>query len=347
MRMEQRMQTGGTVLVTGGTGYVAGWCIVELLRSGYTVRATVRGLSREGAVRAAIAAEVDAGDRLSFFAADLTSDDGWDAAMADCDYALHVASPLGEDRPVDANALIGPAREGTLRVLRAAVKAGVRRVVMTSSLAACTPASYSEERIIDESLWSDPDNRKLDVYRKSKTLSELAAWEFMNGQGGRTTLTTVLPGAIFGPVLTAGRKGSVQVIGRLLDGRMPGTPRLGFEIVDVRDLAELHVLAMTADALAGERLIAVGGFMWMNEIARTLRAKLGERAGKAPLRMIPDWLLRLLAIFDPSLRSITPMLGRKFKHTSDKARRLLDWRTRPVEVTVVDCAKSLIRFNPQ
>ncbi|REE83914.1 nucleoside-diphosphate-sugar epimerase [Paenibacillus taihuensis] len=287
------------VLVTGGTGYVGGWCIALLLKQGYTVRTTVRGLEKEQTVRASIAAEVDPGDRLSFYAADLTSDNGWDEAVAGCDYVLHVASPLGHENARDLDSLVGPARDGALRVLRASVKASVQRVVMTSSLAACTQVSYSEEAIIDESLWSDPKDNKLDAYRKSKVLSEMAAWQFMEEHGGRTSLTTILPGAIFGPILSqANQSGSARVIERIVKGRMPGTPRIGFEIVDVRDLAELHILAMTSEAAAGQRFIAVGGFMRMHEIAQELRAKLGGKASKAPTRMIPDFVLRVLAIFD-------------------------------------------------
>ncbi|SEO81812.1 NAD-dependent epimerase/dehydratase family protein [Paenibacillus sp. OV219] len=342
MKKEKSDQAKEVVLVTGGTGYVGGWCVVELLRRGYTVRTTVRSLSKEQAARASIAAEVDPGDRLSFYAADLTSDEGWGAAVSGCDYVLHVASPLSHDNARDLDSLVGPARDGALRVLRASVKAGVRRVVMTSSLAACTPTSYREEGIIDETLWSDPKDNKLDSYRKSKVLSEMAAWQFMNENAGGTSFTTILPGAIFGPVLSqANQNGSVQVIERLVKGRLPGTPRLGFEIVDVRDLAELHILAMTASEAAGQRFIAVSGFMWMHEISQVLRAKLGERASKAPTRMIPDFVLRVLSIFDGSLRSIVPMLGRRFTHTPEKARQLLGWRTRAAETTVVECAESL------
>ncbi|MCL6459294.1 MAG: aldehyde reductase [Gorillibacterium sp.] len=332
-----------TVLVTGGTGFVASWCMVELLRRGFVVRATVRSLSREQAVRATVSAAVDPGDRLTFFAADLTSDVGWDAAIAGCDYVLHVASPLGGDNPKDdLDTLIIPARDGALRVLRAATKAGVKRVVMTSSCAAATPSMKSEDSFIDESFWSDPEDKGLNTYRKSKTISEWAAWQFMKEYDGPTTLTTILPGAVFGPVLTADNLGSVQVIGRLLQGRVPGNPRLGFEIVDVRDLADMHIRAMTSSAAAGQRFIAVGEFIWMTDISKTLRSKLGGAASKVPTRTIPDFVLRLLSLLDPALRAVTPMLGRKHRHTSEKAQRLLGWHSRPATVTIVDCAESLM-----
>lgn len=330
-----------TVLVTGGTGFVAGWCIAELLKRGYEVRTTVRSLSKEKAVRSAVSKQVDPGGRLTFWTADLTADAGWDSAVEGCDYVLHVASPMGHDNPKDPNELIVPAREGTLRVLRAAVKAGVKRVVMTSSCAAATPSAKGEEVTIDETLWSDPGDKSLGAYRISKTLSEMAAWEFMKNNAGSTELTTILPGAIFGPVLSADSLGSVQVIGRLLQGRMPGTPRLNFAVVDVRDLADLHIRAMTNPKAANQRFIAVGEAVWMSDIARILRSRLGDRAKRVPTRNLPDFVLRILSRFDPSLRSVTPMLGRKFIHTPEKARRLLGWRSRPAAATVEDCAESL------
>jgi dihydroflavonol-4-reductase len=334
-----------TVLVTGGSGYVAGWCIVELLKRGYTVRATLRNLSKEQAVRKMIAAAVDSGDRLSFFAADLTSDAGWDAALAGCDYVLHVASPLGSDNPKNPDDLIIPARDGALRVLKAAAKAGVKRVVMTSACAAASPGSYTEEGITDETLWTDPNDKRLSPYRKSKTVAELAAWDFMKDYHGTTTLTTILPGAVFGPILSADNIGTAQVIGRLLQGRMPGNPRLAFEVVDVRDLADVHISAMTSAQAAGERFIAVSEFMWMSDISKTLRSKLGNAASKVPTRMLPDFVLRFLGRFDPSIQAILPGLGRKNRHTSAKAQRVLGWHPRPAAETVVDCAESLISQN--
>src|SRR5262245_50446743 len=239
-----------TVLVTGGTGFIAGWCIVQLLERGYAVRTTVRDASREQRVRAAAAAAHAATDRLGFAVADLNSEEGWDAAVAGCQYVLHVASPLGGGVPGDRNALIAPARDGTLRVLRAAAKAGVKRVVMTSAAAAARPA-LTTNQISDESVWSDPDDPQFDAYRVSKILAERAAWDFMSREGGATQLTTILPGAVFGPILAGENLGSVQIIQGLLNGRPAALPRLGFWIVDVRDLADLHVRAMTAAAAAG------------------------------------------------------------------------------------------------
>jgi nucleoside-diphosphate-sugar epimerase len=332
----------GTVLVTGGTGFVGGWCIVELLKRGYTVRTTVRSLAREPVVRAAIAAITDPGDRLTFFVADLNSDEGWDTAVSGCDYVLHVASPLGADVPSDPNVVIAPARDGALRVLRAATAAGVGRVVMTSSTAAASSPPQGPDTVNDETMWTDPNAPKLTAYRQSKALAERAAWDFMAGHAGPTTLTTILPSAIFGPVLTMENLGSVQVIGRLLDGRVPGNPRLGFCVVDVRDVADIHIRAMTAPQAAGQRFIAAGDFMWMADISKTLRVSLREQAKRVPTRALPDFMLRLASLFDRSLKLVTPGLGQKREFTSEKARRVLDWTPRPATTTVIDCANSLI-----
>ena len=279
------------VLVTGGTGFVGGWTIVELLRRGYQVRTTVRSAAREADVRAAVARQV-APDGLEFALADLTADAGWDDAVAGCEAVLHIASPLGNGG--DDEGLIAVAQGGTLRVLGAAARAGVKRVVMTSSTAACTPAGPLE-RAIDESDWTDPAQKDLAVYRKSKVLAEKAAWEFIAG-APQTQLTTILPGAIFGPVLTREHLGSVGIIQRLLDGQPPALPRLGFNITDVRDLAELHIKAMETSEAAGQRYIALGEPLWYGEVAATLKERLGDRAAKVPTAAMPDLVSKGLAV---------------------------------------------------
>jgi nucleoside-diphosphate-sugar epimerase len=331
-----------TVLVTGGTGFVASWCIVELLQRGYDVRTTVRDLSKEARVRATVATAVDAGNRLKFFVADLTADAGWDAAVAGCKYVLHVASPLGMEGAKDPNAFIAPARDGTLRALRAAVKAGCKHVVITSSCAAASPHLARADSVNDETVWTDASDPTLTAYRKSKAVSERAAWEFMRHVDTRTALTTILPSAVFGPVLNADTLGSVRVIGRLLQGRVPGNPRLGFNVVDVRDLADVHIRAMTSPQAAGERFIASSDYMWMAEISQTLRARLGTAARQVPTRTLPSFVLRLMARFDPGVRALTPTLDRQHQYVSEKARRVLGWRPRPAADTVVDCAASLL-----
>lgn len=334
-----------TVLVTGGTGYIAGWCLAGLLQQGYQVRTSVRSLTKEASVRAALSGQGIDHRQLTFFAADLTRDEGWDAAMVGCDYVLHVASPLGLDAPQKVDDMIAPARDGTLRILRAATRARVRRVVMTSAATVATPPLHSPDSLSDETVWFAPDERNVTPYRQAKRQAERAAWAFMADHEGPTALTTVLPGAVFGPIMSGDTLGSVQVIARLLQGRAKGNPRLGFEVVDVRDLADLHIRAMTAPVLAGQRVLGVGQFMWMAEISQLLRDHLGEAASKVPTRNIPDWLLRLLARFDPLLRGLTPNLGRAHRHTAEKARLLLGWQPRPAHDTLIDCANSLIRHN--
>ncbi|MFD3564068.1 NAD-dependent epimerase/dehydratase family protein [Streptomyces sp. NPDC058686] len=332
-----------TVLVTGGSGYVAGWCIVELLRRGYRVRTTVRSPGKVQAVREAVATQADTAGRLQFAIADLTADEGWDAAVKDVDHVLHVASPLGGVVADNSDAMIAPARDGALRVLRAATGAGVRRVVMTSAANTASPSSYSEEGVTDETLWTDPDDPTLIPYRRSKTLAERAAWDFMATYDGPTELTTILPGAVFGPVLATSTIGSVGIVQRMLSGAMRGVPRIGLEIVDVRDLADIHIRAMTSPRAAGERFLATGEFTWMLDMVHVLREELGEDGHRVSTRRIPDLAVRLAARFrDPSLRDITPALGRRNRHSTAKAHRLLEWQPRPARETVIDCARSLL-----
>jgi nucleoside-diphosphate-sugar epimerase len=331
-----------TVLVTGGSGSVARWCIARLRQEGYTVRATLRSPVKEAAVRAAVAPAADAPDRLEFAVADLTDDRGWDAATAGCDYVLHVASPLGSDG--STGGLVGPAREGTLRVLRAAAGAGVQRVVLTSSTGASTPADATG--IADETVWTDPASPGINTYRRSKTLAERAAWDFMKDHPGPMTLTAILPAAVFGPVLGTEIPGSVQVIRRLLDGRLPGIPRLGFSVVDVRDVADLHIRAMTSPQAAGERFIASGEFLWMADIAKILRSHLGERGARVPRRRLPSPALRALARVVPPLRTLTPLPDRDLHFSSAKAQRVLGFAPRPAADTILDCAASLTGLTP-
>ncbi len=332
---------GETVLVTGGSGYIGSWCVVELLRRGYVVRATVRNLKREAEVRAAIGKVVDPGNRLSFHAVNLLRDDGWDAAAAGCDYLLHVASPLGVPVPRDPEDLIKPAREGAQRAVAAAIKAGVKRVVLTSSVAA-TSKGAGADWTADETVWTDPNDRLVGAYPKSKTLAERAAWEAIKAANGRTTLATVNPSLVLGPILSADFSGSVQVISRMLAGTVPGLPRLGFCFVDVRDVVELHLRAMTEPQAAGQRFIASGDFAWIADIAALLRSRLGRQAARVPTRRVPDLMVRIVGLFDKELGSVVPSLGHRRDFSSAKARSMLGWQPRPLEESVLDCAKSLI-----
>jgi nucleoside-diphosphate-sugar epimerase len=336
------MTEQGTVLVTGGSGYIGSWCVIALLQQGYTVRTTVRDLRREGEVRAAVGAVVDPGNRLSVHAANLTSDEGWDAAAEGAQYLLHVASPLGVPPPKDPNDLIVPARDGALRAVKAAIKAGASRVVMTSSVAATSQDPKAPDGEADETVWTNAADPAVDAYAKSKTIAERAAWDLIASSGGATTLATVNPSLVLGPVLGRDFSDSVQIVQRLLSGKVPGLPRLGFCIVDVRDVADLHLRAMTDPAAAGQRFIAGGDFAWMADLAAMLRAHLGSEAAKVPTNKAPDLLLHLVALFDRDLKTVTPGLGRRRTFSSAKAKSLLGWKPRPMEETILDCARSLI-----
>lgn len=329
-----------TVLVTGGTGFIAGWAIVKLIERGYRVRTTVRDLSREAALRAAISSQVDVTDKLTFTAAELTRDAGWDEAMSGCRYVLHIASPLGRESPHDRDALVEPARGGALRVLRAAVAAGVERVVMTS--AAATARERGSSAISTERIWADPEDPLLDPYRRSKILAERAAWDFMASGGGKTSLTTLLPGGVFGPLLPGGTPGSVWVVRNMLAGKPPRLINLGLSIVDVRDLAAAHVAALTAPQAPGERFLCTGHFLWMPEIAQILRSRLGSDGAKVPTRVLPDSLVYLLSLFMPQLRMFRHDIGQRRDADNSKARTLLGFESRPAAETLIDCARSLI-----
>jgi dihydroflavonol-4-reductase len=324
-----------TVLVTGGSGYLASWVIVALLRQGFNVRTTIRNLAKADEVRAMIAGQIDPNGRLAFFAADLLKDEGWARAAEGSDGVIHVASPMqGQD-------VVTPAREGTRRVLEAAACAGARRVALTSSVAAALPP-LGQAGTIDETLWTERPDQPLYQYPRAKTLAERDAWTFVREKGRGLELTTVLPGFIQGPVMGADYSGSVDVVALMLRGKMPATPRIGFGIVDVRDLAELHVRALLSPAAAGERFLAMGDFLWLSDFAAILRARFGQKAAKAPTRVMPDWLVRIMARFNPQLAELAPDLGVRRTADASKAERLLGWKTRPAQESVADAARSLI-----
>lgn len=336
----------GTVLVTGGSGFVGCHCILQLLAAGYQVRTTVRNLERETDVRAMLkTGGAQTVDQLSFVAADLGKDAGWPEAVAGCEYVLHVASPLPPNEPKHEDELIGPAREGTLRVLRAARDAGVKRVVLTSSFAAIGYGHDDKETLFDETNWTDP-NSEITAYAKSKALAERAAWDFIAKAGGNLQLSVINPVAVFGPVLGPDYSASILLVQRLMDRALPGSPRLCFGLVDVRDVADLHVRAMTNPAADGERFLAVAGdFMWMVDIAKLLKNRLGQAGKRVPTRELPNWVVRLAAFRDPAIRLILPELSKRKNATNEKAKRILGWAPRSNEEAILATAESLMRLG--
>lgn len=334
------------VLVTGGSGFIGCHCILKLLAGGYDVRATVRHLDREPDVRAMLrAGGAEPLERLSFAAADLENDAGWSAAAQGCDYVLHVASPFPAGRPSHEDELIVPAREGTLRVMRAARGAGVRRVVLTSSFAAIGYGHPPRAAPFDEKDWTLPA-AGVSAYAKSKTLAERAAWDFVAREGGGLELSVVNPVAVFGPVLGPDYSTSIQLVKRMLEGAMPGNPRLYFGVVNVRDVADLHVLAMTREAAKGERFLAVAGeFMSLQDIANVLKGRMGETGSRVKTRELPDWLLRVAAWFNPLAREILPELGKRKNGSNAKAKQMLGWQPRSNEEAIVATGESLVKLG--
>jgi dihydroflavonol-4-reductase len=336
-----------TVLVTGGSGFIGSHTILQLLAAGHRVRTTVRKPERSKDVLAVLRrGSVPSAEDLAFFAADLESDAGWGEAVEGCDYVLHVASPLPPLVPHDENDLIVPAREGTLRVLRAARDAGVKRVVVTSSFAAVGYGRQPRAKPFDESDWTNVDGADVQPYVKSKTLAERAAWDFMAREGGSLELSVVNPVAVFGPVLGADYSSSIAIIKMLMEGAMPAAPKIYFGLVDVRDVADLHLRAMISPAARGERFLAVAGeTMSLHQIAGVLRSRLGASATRAPRFEAPNWLVRLAAIGIPQLRDALPQLGRIRCSSNRKAVETLGWKPRGNEEIIMATAESLLTLG--
>ncbi len=338
---------GELVLVTGGSGFVGAHCIIQLLEAGHQVRTSVRSLSREPEVRAMLrVGGVEAGDRLSFVAADLNGDTGWPEAVAGCAYVLHVASPFPPAIPEHEDEIIKPARDGALRVLKAARDAKVKRVVLTSSFAAIGYGQKPKGRPFNEEDWTDPNGDDVRAYVKSKTLAEKAAWDFIANEGGGLELAVVNPVGVFGPVLGPDYSTSILLVQRLMDGAMPGCPRLYFGAVDVRDVASMHIACMTNPAAKSQRFVAVAGeFLSVVQIARVLKRRMGAAGRRIPTMEIPDFLVRLAARRDPAVQQILPELGKRKNGTNEKARRLLNWQPRSNEECLVATAESLVRLG--
>jgi nucleoside-diphosphate-sugar epimerase len=333
------------VVVTGGTGFVAVHCIVRLLADGVRVRATVRRPERADDLRALVRLGGADPAGLEIATADLLDDAGWPAAVEGATHVLHVASPFPARQPRNEDELITPAVEGTLRVLRAARDAGVRRVVQTSSFAAIGYGPHPGRRFIEED-WTDPDRPGISAYVKSKTLAERAAWDFVDREGGDLELAVVNPVGVFGPALGTDLSSSLALLLALLNGRFPAVPRGSVNAVDVRDVADLHVIAMRHPDAAGERFLAVSGDAFTYpELAALLRAELGDGARRVPTRTIPDWVIRAGAPFSADLRAMARELDHRLDASHEKATRMLGWSPRSREEAVVAAARSLVELG--
>lgn len=332
------------VLVTGGSGFIAGHCILGLLARGHDVRTTVRSLRREGAVRAALTgAGMADGDALTFVEADLVSDAGWPAAVDGCEFVLHVASPVHIGEVADEDDLVVPARDGALRVLRAARDAGVRRVVLTSAFHAVGFGHPHTDHVFTEDDWSVPDGPGTDAYGRSKIAAERAAWDWASAEGGATELVTVLPVAVVGPVLGREVSGANHLVKRILDGAMPGYPDVHVPVVDVRDVADAHIAAMTADGAAGQRFLVAGDPpIALERIGAILREHLGAAAGKVPTRRIPSVVVRVAGLFSAESRAVAADLGYVKRISIDRARHVLGLRPRSAEEAVVAAGASMV-----
>ena len=335
-----------TVLVSGGSGYIAGFLIRQLVAEGWTVHTTVRSLDKENALRQRLAVD---NRRLQFFAADLMSDAGWAQAMAGCSHVAHLASPLPLAVPKHADELIAPARDGALRALRAAKAAGVKRFVMTSSVAAVAYGRGRGVHHFTEADWTLLDKpgapTRITPYIQSKTIAERAARDWVAQEGAGLEFCTINPSVVLGPVWSRDYSASVMVVAKLLDGSLGACPDFGFGVVDVRDVADLHVRALNAPGMAGERFIASGRFMTLREVANTLRAQLGPQASRVTTRDVPDWMVRVAALFNPLARAVVAELGSQRNQSAAHAKAVLGWHTRPEEDSIVDAARSLLALG--
>jgi dihydroflavonol-4-reductase len=334
-----------TVLITGVSGFIAKHCAVELLNAGCRVRGTVRSAGRTAEVKETLAKHADI-SRLEFAEADLESDDGWDEALRGCTHVLHIASPFPAGQPKDEQVLIRPAVQGTLRVLRAAKTAGVERLVQTSSTVA-VQYGHPRDRTapFTEADWTVVDAPGVTPYAKSKTLAERAARDFVNEEGSGLHYSSINPGFVLGPTLDADLSASAQFIEMFLQGKYPGAPRLSFPCVDVRDVARMHRLALEADVPSDGRYLCVAECIWIIDIARAIKSELGKAARKVPSRVLPDWVVKLVGLFDPAARQFVPELGREVRMDNTLTREALPMTFIPAGEAAAAMARSLIELK--
>lgn len=331
------------VLVTGASGFLAKHCIAGLIKRGFAVRGTLRRPEAASEVVAAVTRVADPAGQLDFATLDLTRDQGWDAALGGCRYLMHIASPFPLQVPKDPNELVGPAVGGTRRALTAAARNGIERAVLTSSTAAIL-AGHPDTggRTYSEADWSNAKSSAITPYNLSKTLAERAAWDFIAQDKSGMRLAVVNPGLILGPPLDREIGSSVEMIRLFLVGKYPALPRLDFAVVDVRDVADMHIEALTAPKAAGERFICADETLWLKDIGSILRSRFPAFRRKVPTRELPDFVVRLAALFDPTLKAAVPDLGKWKPVSNRKARDLLGFRFRSAEEAITATAQGLI-----
>lgn len=338
------MTSSKPILVTGASGFVALHTIIQLLQQGYTVRATLRSLSREAEVRETISKHVEANDRLEILPADLEQESGWNEAMQNVEYVLHIASPFPLFEPKHEDELIIPAVQGTVRVLRVAHKAGVRRVVQVSSNAAISAGHSGENKIFTEADWSDVE-KNIGAYSKSKTLAERSAWDFINGTENlnKMELAVINPPLILGPVPNKNVRTSIELVRTMMLGQVPGVGRIKMGLVDVRDVASAIILAMNTPEAAGNRfLVAADKSMWLKDIADLLYDKYAARGYKINRIQFPSFLVHFIALFDKKVSRVTESLDWDYELSNEKAKRVLKWTPRSAEESILSMAESLI-----
>ncbi|MDX1735136.1 MAG: aldehyde reductase [Halioglobus sp.] len=335
------------VLVTGASGFIAQQIILDLLERGYSVRGTIRDLSRAEHVRGTLAQHHPDAAGIELVQTDLEADDGWLEAATGVDHLLHVASPLPLGAPKDPQVLIRPARDGALRALRAARDAGVPRCVMTSSCAAIAYGYDRQPEVLTEEDWSDTDNtRDCLPYPTSKTLAERAAWDFVANEAPDMELATINPVVVLGPIRSADVRASVSVVAQLLGGKIMMAPNVGLQVVDVRDVSRAHIAAMEKPEAAGQRFAVAEEFFTLLQFASILAEAYPDYADKLPSRQLPGFILRFLALFSGDMKTFCAELDRRRYVSGDKAReQLLGGSYISGKDALLASAESLMRYN--
>jgi len=342
------MENSETVLVTGGTGFVASHCILQLLQKGYNVKTTLRSINRKNEVLEMMkTAGITALNNLAFIETDLTKDNNWGEAVKGCKYVLHVASPIASTMPKDDNDMIRPAVDGTLRVLKAARAAGVKRVVLTSNFGAIGYSHKDPNTVITEQEWTNPDQKDLSAYSRSKVLAELAAWDFINKEGGDLELSVINPVFILGPSLGPDSPSGFDLLNMLLSGKMKSVPNIPFNIIDVRDVADLHIRAMTNPDAKGQRFLAMaGGKITMPEIALLLKNKMPGVASKVSAKKLPNWVIFIAALFNKQAKEVAHLLKVSRSLSNTKVKKVLGWTPMANnEEAIIASVESMVKFG--